>query len=74
MDDPAAAIAGAYAAIGRELAGEHRDAITRYVAAKPRGQYGTHQYTAEEWGFDAAALRAELAGYMTHFAVPAEGV
>ena len=72
MDDPAAAIAGASEAIGRELTGEHREAITRYVAAKPRGLHGTHHYTAEEWGFDAAALRADLAGYMSHFAVPGE--
>ncbi len=73
MDDPVAAIAGAYAAIGRDLTGEHREAITRYLAAKPRGQHGTHQYTAEDWGFDAAKLRTDLADYMARFAVPAEG-
>jgi hypothetical protein len=72
MDDPVGAIAGAYDAIGRELTEEHADAITRYVAAKPRGQHGTHRYTAEEWGFDAAALRADLADYMDRFAVPVE--
>lgn len=72
MDDPVAAIARAYAAIGRELAGEHRRAITRYLADKPRGKHGVHRYTAEEWGFDAAALRAGLAPYMRRFDVPAE--
>jgi Sulfotransferase family len=73
MDDPVAAIAGAYRAIGRELTGEHRDAIRRYVAANPRGQHGTHHYTADDWGFDAAKLRTDLADYMACFAVPAEG-
>jgi Sulfotransferase family len=72
MGDPVAAIAGAYGAIGRELTGEHQAAITRYLAAKPRGQHGTHHYTAEDWGFDAATVRSDLAGYMARFAVPAE--
>jgi hypothetical protein len=73
MDDPVAAIAGAYRAIGRELTGEHREAITGYLAAKPRGKHGAHRYTAEDWGFDAATLRADLAEYMARFAVPSEG-
>ena len=72
MDDPVAAIAGAYEAIGRELTDGHREAITRYLEAKPRGQHGTHHYTAEDWGFDAAALRADLADYIQSFAVPIE--
>jgi len=73
MVDPVAAIATAYRAIGRELSDEHREAVTRYVAAKPRGKHGTHHYTAEEWGFDARKLRTDLAPYMGHFDVPAEG-
>lgn len=72
MADPVAAIAGAYAAIGRELTTEHRDAVTRYLAAKPRGKHGTHHYTAADWGFDPAALRHDLAPYMARFDVPAE--
>ena len=72
MADPVAAIVGAYEAIGRELTGEHREAITRYLAAKPRGRHGTHRYTAEDWGFDAATLRADLADYMARFSVPTE--
>jgi Sulfotransferase family len=74
MDDPVGAIAGAYRAIGRELTDEHRDAITRYVATKPRGRHGAHHYTAEDWGFDAARLRTDLADYMACFAVPVEDV
>jgi hypothetical protein len=72
MDDPVTAIAGAYAAIGRELTPEHGDAITHYLAAKPRGKHGTHTYTAQDWGFDAEALRRDLAAYMTRFDVPTE--
>jgi hypothetical protein len=72
MDDPVAAIDGAYAAVGRELTDEHRAAVTRYLEAKPRGKHGTHRYTAEEWGFDAATLHAELAPYISYFGVPTE--
>jgi Sulfotransferase family len=72
MDDPVAAVTGAYEAIGRKLTDGHGEAITRYVAAKPRGQQGTHRYTAEDWGFDAAKLRTDLAAYMDRFAVPVE--
>ena len=73
MDDPVAAIDRAYAAIGRELTAEHRAAITRYLDAKPRGKHGVHRYTAADWGFDAGALRTELAEYMAAFAIPVEG-
>ena len=72
MSDPAGAIAAAYKAIGRELTDEHRAAIDRYLAGKPRGKHGTHRYSAADWGFDADALRADLAGYMTGFDVPVE--
>lgn len=72
MADPAEAVAGAYAGIGRELAPAHREAIVAYVRDKPRGKHGAHRYTAEDWGFDPAALHAELAEYMAHFDVAVE--
>ena len=57
MADPVAAIAGAYAGIGREMTGEHRAAVVRYLDDKPRGKHGTHRYTAADWGFDADVVR-----------------
>jgi hypothetical protein len=72
MDDPVAAIGGAYEAIGRELAREHATAITEYVAAKPRGKHGVHRYQAADWGFDPDALRADLAPYLERFQIPLE--
>ncbi|MBN2623910.1 MAG: sulfotransferase [Acidimicrobiales bacterium] len=72
MADPTAAIVAAYESIGRELSDGHRRAINRYLLAKPRGKHGAHRYTAEDWGFDGAALRTDLADYITYFAVPNE--
>ena len=61
MADPVAAIAGAYAGIGRELTDEHAPPSRTTCGDKPRGKHGTHRYTAEDWGFDPDALHAELA-------------
>lgn len=72
MGDPVAAIRGAYDAIGRELVPEHATAITGYLAAKPRGKHGVHRYEAADWGFDADALRTDLAPYLERFEIQLE--
>lgn len=72
MADPVAAVAGAYAGIGRELTTEHAAAIEAYLRDKPRGRHGAHRYTAAEWGFDPDALHAELAEYMAQFGLTPE--
>lgn len=72
MADPAEAIAGAYAGIGRELTTDHRQAIAAYLRDKPRGKHGTHRYTAEDWGFDPAVLHRELGEYLAQFEVAIE--
>jgi hypothetical protein len=73
MTDPVAAIAAAYAAIGRELRPEHAVAITDYLAAKPRGKHGVHRYDAADWGFDAEQLRSGLGPYIERFQIELEG-
>ena len=60
MADPVAAVEKLYGAIGRPLLDAHADAIRRYVREKPRGKFGTHRYSAEEWGFDPAKLREKI--------------
>lgn len=72
MADPVDTIERAYKQIGRPLVDDHRKAIARYLDDKPRGKFGTHRYTAEEWGFDPAELRQELSGYLTGFEVELE--
>ena len=72
MSDPVAAIEAAYDGIGRELTDDHREAVTRYLEAKPRAKHGAHDYTAEEWGFDTDTLRQDLATYISTFDVTGE--
>jgi hypothetical protein len=72
MSDPATAIAAAYDGIGRVFTDEHRDAIARYLAEKPRGKHGRHDYTAADWGYDARALRGDTATYISTFGIISE--
>jgi hypothetical protein len=72
MTEPVAAIEAAYKGIGRAFTPQHRDAVVRYLAAKPRGKHGSHDYTAQEWGYDPATLRSDLAPYISTFGVVAE--
>jgi hypothetical protein len=72
MADPVAAIGSAYEAIGRELTPGHAAAITDYLSTKPRGKHGVHRYDAADWGFDVAALRADLRPYLERFRIDLE--
>ena len=73
MSDPVPAIEAAYDGIGRELTATHRDAILRFLQAKPRAKHGTHDYTAQDWGYDPETLRRDLASYMSTFGIEPEG-
>lgn len=72
MSDPTTAIETVYKGIGREFTATHRDAVLRYLDEKPRGKHGSHDYTAQEWGYDATALRSDLAPYISTFGVADE--
>jgi len=72
LRDPVATVRAAYDRMGRRLTDEHAEAIRGYVAGKPRGKFGAHQYTPEEWGFCAAGLRKSLAPYIERFGVVLE--
>lgn len=73
MRDPVAEVRQAYARMGRDLTAEHAERIRGYLRDKPKGKFGTHQYTPEDWGFSADGLRADLKPYIDHFGVALEG-
>ena len=52
--------------------GEHADAIRPYLESKPKGQFGRHQYSAEEWGFDPAKLREKMRPYTDYYGIELE--
>jgi hypothetical protein len=72
LRDPVATVRAAYEGMGREFGDAHAERITRYLAEKPRGKFGAHQYTPEDWGFDAKQLREQQAPYIEHFGVELE--
>lgn len=72
LKDPIDTIRRAYDQLGREFLHEHADRITEYLANKPKGKFGTHKYTPEEWGYSAASLRTSLAPYIHEFGVALE--
>jgi hypothetical protein len=72
LRDPVATLRAAYDRMGRRFSDEHAEAIRRYLAEKPKGKFGTHHYTPEEWGFTAEGLRKNLAPYISQFGVALE--
>jgi hypothetical protein len=72
MADPAAAVEKLYGQMDRPFLPEHADAIRRYIAAKPRGKFGRHRYSPEEWGFDPVTLREKMRPYTDHYDVALE--
>lgn len=72
MRDPVATIRAAYEGMGRAFTSEHADRIRTYLAEKPRGKFGLHKYTPEEWGFTRDELRKRLAPYVSTFGIELE--
>lgn len=72
MADPVATLRAAYAKMGRELDEAHAERILAYLREKPKGKFGEHRYTPEEWGYSAAGLREKLAPYIEHFEISLE--
>jgi len=72
MGDPVAAVDKLYGQMDRPFLGEHADAIRRYLAAKPKGKFGKHKYSPEEWGFDPVQLREQMRPYTDHYGVALE--
>jgi len=72
MADPVGTVEAAYARISRDLCGAHADAIRRYVDDRPKGTFGTHAYTPEQWGFDERALRERMRPYTDYYGIRLE--
>ena len=73
MADPSLAVEKLYGEMGRPFLGEHADSIRRYIESKPKGKFGKHRYSPEEWGFDPAKLREKMLPYTDHYGVALEG-
>jgi hypothetical protein len=72
MRDPVGSMEQLYGGIGRPFQSVHADRIRDYLAHKPKGKFGAHKYTAEDWGIDPGEIRRNLAPYMEYYQVPRE--
>jgi sulfotransferase family protein len=72
LRDPAATMERLYNELGRPFRAEHADRIRDYLSHKPKGKFGAHKYSPEDWGLDAAKIRRELAPYMDYYQVARE--
>jgi hypothetical protein len=72
MADPVGAIEKLYGQMDRPFLPEHADAIRRYLADKPKGKFGKHRYSAEEWGLDPTRLREKMLPYTDYYGIALE--
>jgi len=70
--DPVKAIHACYAHLGFPLSFELSSTVRDYLAAKPKGKHGTHEYSLEEFGLDSDQLGRAFAPYQAHYGVPEE--
>lgn len=74
MADPVGTLREAYARMRRDLDEAHAERIRAYLRDKPKGKFGTHRYTPEEWGYATEALRKNLSPYVEHFGIELESM
>jgi len=72
LRDPVETIRQAYHGMQRDFGPEHAERIRQYLAEKPRGKFGVHKYSPEEWGFTRDELRAALAPDVSTFGIELE--
>ncbi len=70
--DPVGAVRRVYAWLGLELTPAVERAIDAWHGANRPGAHGTHRYTAEQFGLDAAQIRSDYDFYIRHFDVERE--
>lgn len=72
ISDPVSTVDNVYRHFGMELPRHSAVAIESYVAAKPKGGYGAHEYHFEDHGLNEEQERARFRPYMVRFGVTPE--
>ena len=71
--DSVGTLRDAYGKAGLKFAPAFEGALKQRLADRPRGGHGKHEYSASEFGLDAATIRKRFERYIDRFAVPLEG-
>ena len=72
MQDPISTLSAVYEWLEMDLVPEVEKAMLDYLAAKPRGKHGKHEYTFSELGLDLETERNRFRDYQLRFNVPSE--
>jgi len=72
MRDPVKALEGVYRQAGKAFSQDYQRAITEYLAQKPKGKHGKHQYLPEDWGMDTETLEQQAQDYIESYQVEKE--
>jgi hypothetical protein len=72
MADATGTIGQVYDWLGVPFTDEVRDGIAAYLANRPKGKHGAHEYTFDDLGLDKDTVRAGFQTYIDRFNVPAE--
>jgi len=72
MEAPLETLAGVYAALGLPLTPEVEASMADYLAHKPKGKFGAHDYRFEDLGLSLAEERERFAPYQDRFSVASE--
>ena len=68
--EPVATVAAIYERTGRSLDDAAAAAMADYVAANPKGKFGSHRYDLAEFGLDESEVLARFAQYVERYEVP----
>ncbi len=72
MSDPVVALRRLYEQLDLAWPANHDRVVRDYVAAKPRGKHGEHQYDFGDVGLDEASVQRSFARYVDHYGIMAE--
>ncbi len=72
LADPIGCVRTIYAASGDVLTGDAEARMQSWIADNRQEKHGRHDYAAEDFGLDVAALRGRLKFYQDRFAVPTD--
>jgi hypothetical protein len=72
IQDPIGTVRRLYDHWGVALTNGAEDAMHNYLAAKPKGRRGLHEYSFADTGLDLASERAKYAEYQERYRVPSE--
>ena len=72
VEDPVAGVRRAYEHFGETLSETAETAMRAYLEHSPKGRYGTHRYSIEDFGLCPGEIRERFADYTKRFDIPEE--